>query len=72
MKTLKNVIAIETPLGLCKLKDLDEYNKEVIEKVKSMLLNYTESDSRDNTTFILRTNFKVIQEELNNLLGVTL
>lgn len=64
---LKDVVAIETPYGLCKTKTIEEYNKEIINKVKLLLLRYTYYDSMDDITIMDTVNFEIISEELDNL-----
>lgn len=49
--------------------ELKKRDKEIIEKVKTLLLEYTHYDSRDDITFMDNVNFEIISEELDDLLN---
>ena len=48
--------------------ELKKRDKELIDKVKSVLLEYTHYDSRDDVTFMNSINFEVVSEELDELI----
>lgn len=48
--------------------ELKKRDKELIDKVKSVLLEYTHYDSRDDVTFMDNINFEIISEELDELI----
>lgn len=50
------------------VEELKQHDKELIDKVKSLLLEYSYYDSRDDITFMDNVNFEVISEELDSLL----
>lgn len=48
--------------------ELKKRDKELIDKVKTILLEYTSYDIRDDITIMNNINFEIISEELDELI----